>query len=326
VLKAPRRHRLSVRTSPFQGGKTGSIPVGAIINGLYLQAFFIGQSATVAIRLPALLTGADSLNPLPAEATLGDGWRDRQKLRNMTLAEADESVHYSKAPILEALLEVFVVPLPPDKLSSLDRLGTEISSDYPEKIVRGQFTAQIMAGTQVGATASQQNDGFIFKSQDGKQQLQVHLNGFAFHRLTPYESWEPFFNEARRLWDLYVDAVGNLTVVRVGVRYINQLSFPAGRDLAEFLKVYPLTDSISPALQGYGMTAQIPVPPNGLLMLQEALLPLASPETSRVLLDLQLQFPRDESVGLWDQIESIRPIKNRIFNECLTEQMKEAIA
>lgn len=32
--KAPRsrawRHRLSVRTSPFQGGKTGSIPVGAI--------------------------------------------------------------------------------------------------------------------------------------------------------------------------------------------------------------------------------------------------------------------------------------------------------
>jgi hypothetical protein len=39
--RAPsRRHRLSVRTSPFQGGKTGSIPVGATTKGLYAWAFF----------------------------------------------------------------------------------------------------------------------------------------------------------------------------------------------------------------------------------------------------------------------------------------------
>jgi hypothetical protein len=36
----PRRHRLSVRTSPFQGGKTGSIPVGATTESPLSRAFF----------------------------------------------------------------------------------------------------------------------------------------------------------------------------------------------------------------------------------------------------------------------------------------------
>src|SRR5580658_699799 len=61
-----RRHRLSVRTSPFQGGKTGSIPVGATRNGPYLQAFFDGCGETVAIQLPCRVKNAlrEALKPL----------------------------------------------------------------------------------------------------------------------------------------------------------------------------------------------------------------------------------------------------------------------
>lgn len=157
----------------------------------------------------------------------------------MTLPAAPEPAHYSKAPILEALLEIFVTPLPVESLAALDALGGRIRDDYPNRVTRTQVMAQIVAGPQVGAVTSQQSDGFIYHSADGKQRLQVHLNGFAFHRLTPYESWQPFRDEARRLWNLYSDAVGGPTVFRVGARYINQLSFPAGKDIAEFLKVYP---------------------------------------------------------------------------------------
>ncbi|MBV9700588.1 MAG: TIGR04255 family protein, partial [Candidatus Eremiobacteraeota bacterium] len=151
----------------------------------------------------------------------------------MTLPAPAEQGHYSKAPILEALLEIFVTPLPPEKLATLDALGAEIRSDYPQKSPRMQFTAEITTGPQAGTTTSHRNDGFIYSSVDGKQRLQIHLSGFAFHRLTPYENWQLFRDEARRLWDLCSAAFEGAAVVRVGVRYINQLSLPFGRDIGE---------------------------------------------------------------------------------------------
>jgi uncharacterized protein (TIGR04255 family) len=153
------------------------------------------------------------------------------------------------------------------------------------------------------------------------------LAGFAFHRLNPYETWEPFRTEARRLWELYCAAVGPVDVLRIGARYINQLAFPAGRELSEYLQVYPLTDSVSRALSGYGMNATIPIDDmeDGVLFLQQALLPPDSPEMAKLLLDIQVQFPRNNALELWDQIERIRPIKNRIFNDCITPQMKESL-
>jgi hypothetical protein len=41
------RHRLSVRTSPFQGGKTGSIPVGATKLAPCLRGFFFAPQRRV---------------------------------------------------------------------------------------------------------------------------------------------------------------------------------------------------------------------------------------------------------------------------------------
>jgi uncharacterized protein (TIGR04255 family) len=253
-------------------------------------------------------------------------YQQPERIRAMTRPGEIETTHYSKAPILEALIEVGVKPVEGITLSALDGLWDQIRDAYPSRDTRGQLTAQIQAGAQIGASASQQSDGFIYRSRDEKHRLQVHLNGFAFHWLRPYESWEPFRAEAERLWDIYWRAAGSPNVLSIGTRYINQLVFPSKDDLSKNLLVYPITDSISRHIAGFALNAQIPIEEmNGFLILQEALLPPESPEVARVLLDLQLRFPRDANIDLWTQIDLIRPIKNRVFQECLTDEMKESI-
>ena len=51
-----------------------------------------------------------------------------------------------------------------------------------------------------------------------KQLVQARANGFTAHRLAPYEGWETFRHEARRLWDVYRQTV-RPKVARVAVRY-----------------------------------------------------------------------------------------------------------
>ena len=45
----------------------------------------------------------------------------------------------------------------------------------------------------------QEQNGYIFASSDERQIFQARLDGFSFSRLAPYDRWETFRDEARRL-------------------------------------------------------------------------------------------------------------------------------
>ena len=50
---------------------------------------------------------------------------------------------------------------------------------------------------------------------------QFTRNGFVFSRLKPYEGWETFEAEAKRLWCIYRELAEPSEVQRLGVRFIN---------------------------------------------------------------------------------------------------------
>src|SRR5262245_47703515 len=91
----------------------------------------------------------------------------------------------SRAPVTEAIID-FQVELPEEVgLSELERCQDPA---YPRKTALQGLADHV---------------GFLFATADEKQLFQARFDGFTMHRLAPYEGWEPFRDEARRLWNVY---------------------------------------------------------------------------------------------------------------------------
>jgi hypothetical protein len=72
------------------------------------------------------------------------------------------------------------------------------------------------------------------------------------------------------------------------------------------------------------MRLEIPLDARGgIIILQEALAPPVKPNSFGLVLDIDVRVPRDPSVPLWDQVDSLRPVKNQFFEESLTPLAKE---
>ena len=85
----------------------------------------------------------------------------------------------------------------------------------------GHNAAKASPVPEVSQSSAGGPDGYLFTSVDGRQVVQARLDGFTFSRLKPYDKWESLRDEARELWQHYVQIASPETVTRVALRYIN---------------------------------------------------------------------------------------------------------
>jgi len=142
--------------------------------------------------------------------------------------------HYARAPITEAIIDLRV-ELPEDKsVSDLESVHKGLETAYPMMKHRSLAVFHGEIGNQgAAAAASSKNIGFLLTSQDGKYIFQARLDGFTMSRLAPYENWEPFRDEARRLWNVYRAVAKPAKVTRLAVRFINRLDLALARIRSE---------------------------------------------------------------------------------------------
>lgn len=133
------------------------------------------------------------------------------------------------APIVEAVID-FRSPasVPFEEASMRERLAGKFT-EYPKvvgrRLVENKFTAA--AGKPPEATARDLGFiGFECRTADEKQVVQFFKEGFALSRLQPYQNWEAFVSEALRLWEIHRELSQPEEIKRIGVRFINQMSFP----------------------------------------------------------------------------------------------------
>ena len=243
-----------------------------------------------------------------------------------------ESLHYSRAPITEALIDIQVEPLPTSLLGTLLALHKSEEQNYPNRANSFIFEGQIVGGEQIGATAKQTQIGYTFASTNKPQVFQVRLNGFTFNRLAPYEHWGSFRDEAQRLWKAYRSAVQPVRITRVAVRYINRLDLPAPAELSDYLQTYPeIAADIPQSLNGYFMRVELPLTDlPGMLVITQTISPPPAPGISSIILDIDIYrndetVPQDE-VEIWSFFEELRNQKNHAFQSCITERTKELIS
>ena len=239
------------------------------------------------------------------------------------------SVQYTNAPIKEALIDIRVDPAPPATLKDLEGIHEYVRGQYPVKQKKLHLQGQFSLGNEVGASARQEQVGFSFRSEDEKQVFQARLNGFTFSRLKPYGTWDELRDEARKLWPLFHEAVGGRRIVRIAVRYINQIDIPVAH--LDYKDYFLTTPEVSPALpqdlSGFFMQLQMPQPDfGGMLILTQATVAPPTPDSNSVILDLDVfkerpEFSADDEV--WSMLEVLRGRKNEFFEGCLTDRARE---
>lgn len=229
-------------------------------------------------------------------------------------------------------------------ISDLQVIVQENAEQYP--IVESQYVYQGEGYLEeVDAPMQQETEhwhnGFRCISGDRRRMFYANLDGFAFSVRAPYEGWEQFRDEARRLWRTYESVSALKYVTRVGVRYINRLDMPRESDggvrIENYTKIYPeVPDTFPPAgglMTMFFLQVQVPQPDIGGVVVVNST-PQA-PTTERaisVTLDFDLFSERVEEPwdaenddSIWDFLETLHERKNAIFEASITDETRRLI-
>lgn len=238
--------------------------------------------------------------------------------------------HYLRAPITEALIDIRVELPEGTTVQNLEMVQTGMESAYPTKTHRNVAVIQAQVSRELtAAAASSRPDGVLLVSGDRKQVFQARLDGFTFSRFAPYEDWDTFRSEARRLWDVYRRVAQPTRTTRLALRYINRLDLPLPvHDLKDYLRTVPeISSELPQELSGCFMQLRIDLNElHSCLLLSEAIIKPAKPGVASMVLDIDIfrddNVPADED-AIWSFFEKLRHKKNEVFEACITAKARE---
>jgi uncharacterized protein (TIGR04255 family) len=236
------------------------------------------------------------------------------------------------APITEALIDIRIKVKEGFDIERLQILYNTASSQYPDKKARHRWAGQFefKKGERPISSGAETIDGYIFTSADGKQVFQARIDGFTFNRLKPYDTWEVFREEAKRLWHIYSNLVAP-EIVRVAVRYINKFNIPLfpkpPRDFNEYLVAAPIVpEGLPQGVSSFLSRVVIHEPAiDADAIITQAFEQIVDPKFLPIIMDIDV-FQQKELIGedeAWQTLEKMRHFKNDIFFKSITEKAKE---
>jgi len=236
--------------------------------------------------------------------------------------------HLPKAPILEALLDVWVAHPSEVTLDQLKALHSEFSSEYPDckELPLQQFQLTGVPGAPpTMSTAIRGVRGYRFTSLDQKLMVQSRMDGYTFNNLHPYQDWNFFSQRAVEGWRKYRNAFSKGQITRVSLKYVNLIRCPLdGNQVA--LEEYFTAAPKGPYLKGAKMSnfltqAQFDTP--GKLQAIWTMTRQLPPEEDffKVLLDIEVFTQDQEILGEEDPLSvlpEMRNLKNQLFFHSFT--------
>jgi uncharacterized protein (TIGR04255 family) len=244
--------------------------------------------------------------------------------------------HYSKAPIVEAVIDIRVQPDGVSDISKLTDLADELKETFPTRLPLNFLQMGFDVQTPEAPakfTNTQQQTGWRLNAKDQDRVILLQIVGFTYSHLPPYTRWETFSEEAKVVWSLYRKAMAPSFASRAAVRVINQIPVPlsAELDISTYLNIYPkLPESIPTVASGVFMQLQLPmvdVDDSAKAVLHLATGQQPSGGTPSLILDIDLSVERkiDIEADLWTLIDKLGVVKDDIFEACITDKLREII-
>lgn len=234
-------------------------------------------------------------------------------------------------PIVEAVLDVDCDMPPAFGLALMQKPLSEAFQDqYPKSHVLFLEEARIEQEVDqpIQVSAQQRLQSLQFLKEDGKQLIQVRMQGFSFNRLAPYTTLDDYLPEIKRVWGLFATIVAPIQIRAVRLRYINRIVLPLtdGRvEIKNYLKIGPsLPDEDGLLLAGFLNQYTAMKKETGDRV--DSVLTSQVPENDGlpIILDICVTSGETADPTNWDwlvaKIQSLRGLKNRLFHNTLTEQ------
>ena len=228
--------------------------------------------------------------------------------------------HLRNAPIVEAMIAFDFESQDKDQPSVWKRFYEAIRVGYPQSAEIRQ--AQVTFNEQ-GSSGDTEVVGARFASADGKQVCIINKTTFVGSRLAPYETWEVLKAEFQRLWEIF-SALTDAKIVKIGVRYINKIHLPAGKEISLTLKTRPeIAEGLPQLMVNVWVRLEVVIPdPQGMLIITEAQLLPEKPGFVPFVLDHDLQFPIKPDTGdVWALLDTARELKNQYFFASLSDDL-----
>jgi uncharacterized protein (TIGR04255 family) len=252
--------------------------------------------------------------------------------RDLTM---NNNVIYENAPIIEALINIQVKL--PENISPLDLKKMEFFSNYSylRKVSKTQIEIKQNNDDENKEISSiDEVYGYTFKNNDDERNIcQLNIDCFTISQLSPYVNWEHFRREAKRVWDIYRLNYKPSEIKKIGVRYINRIDIPSPVvEIKDYLKTYPeLSSDMPQVLSKFFMQIVTPVEVvGGFCIINQTITDPVVPETVSVILDIEVykdfssKTPQNDD-EIWGIVENLRLEKNKVFEACITNKVRELI-
>jgi uncharacterized protein (TIGR04255 family) len=240
---------------------------------------------------------------------------------------------YPKAPITEGVIHLSVAGTASPE--ELQKLVKRFAKDYPQQDALS--TINVALNTTAGAVTVQQNpQGYRLKSTDQADLVLIFADGVAASRLSPYLGWEHLRGRAHTAWAEWHRAVTYSPPKRIGIRYVNRIDIPIRQaeilDIDDYLSFSPrVPDFSKQPLNGFLVQATRPTDLEHWSVTTTSSLVSPPPLIDHVSLLLDIDVFRTEQIpgrneDLWNCIDAVRPLKNAIFEACVTDEARKLFA
>ena len=246
-----------------------------------------------------------------------------------------EAPIYSRPPVSEALIDIKVKTLPKEIIPKLEALHNQFLPKFLVKKRQFQAAGKInieQAGISTTAI-SNKPVGFFFETADKSQIVQVKTDGITLNQLKPdprksWPGWENLRNEAKLAWERYLEVIETPRIIRVAIRYINQIVIESDSiDVEEYLTAPPkIPGGLVQELENFFTRVEFknPDPKATVIVIQT---PSRNPYEGKMTITLDIDVFREypEPIGdeaLWQTLDQFRILKNRIFEASLRPKTK----
>jgi len=229
----------------------------------------------------------------------------------------------SKSPIVEGLIDIRVEPSADATIAALKAACDELAAEFPSQQEIRTFVAQLNfspAPTASSLTTGDALDGIILRSTDEKWVVQFRLDGFTVSRLHPYGTWDELKGKASALWAKYSEAAKPTKVVRIASRFLNRVQLPIGESFEKtFLTNFVIGPTLPQSVGGYLLRVVIPFQEhNAIAIVTQSL----EGNSTDCILDLDTFSEQPQGMAeneMWDRLDILRDVKNRLFFGSFTE-------
>lgn len=234
---------------------------------------------------------------------------------------------YTAPPITDAIIEIAFAEELPAHLHA--KVAKQVRRNYEMIVDRRDVVAKVDFGVEQ-ADFSKTEAFEELRNRDQTDYLALKAKSLVWQRLAPYDGWTAFIDRVRADLTAHNDVVGPRKIERIGMRYINRLDVPHGREGLTWYEDY-LTINISlpdvwPGIINYAWRVEKLFPEQSIVaVIQSFIVAPEVPETGAFILDIDLVKQENLPVKLEDifqELEAMRRLKNEVFELSITDKAR----